>query len=481
MRLSDTPSDQRDDDVEITHFASAKFSPLPSLYHLEGFDPERDDHSILGPRIKGAHWTAMIDFDGTLYRPNSTHTIILHDLARFMKDRHQGDFSDKNGNLSALDELIAYCDTWEDQRRRVSQTREVKNPIQYEDGIRKSGMLSAAAFEGMRIETLQEYGTEFVDTALNGEVFDYVPAVLQKLRDHGVLPVLVTGAPGFILPRLLKKLGMTHGDGMTYKLLEDRRLSGDIGINMGIAEEKARHGERITKRGYAVAMAIGDSSGDMGPFRCSVGRSLAKWDVNGGAVLVNASDDAAGEAMRNYSNEITEGRVQVVDRRTPSSDNVVAAVGLALRVVFSPLHKYQEIRRDTDHPQRLERYHDDLRRMSESGKPVRNIENIKRVRDVLERERLPKERIREILIQFYPELVVEDALKAHVINTRIPSDVERWLKMIGANREAIEEVIRSNTAYHEEHGSLAPDVRRSSSSIPPASLDDLSSRPDQGE
>jgi|GEM_PF-5773134 len=453
--------------IEMKPFLTAKNAPLPAL-PLEKFDPERDRHSLLDSKVEGVYWVAMLDFDGTLYRPNSEHSIILHDLARFIKSRYSADFSPGNGNIGALNELIDYCDVWEDQRKRISQTREVRNPIKYPDGIKKSGKLSAAAFEGMRIETLQKYGKEFVTTAMDGEVLDYVPAVLQKLRDHGVLPTLVTGAPDFLLPSLLNELGMTHGSGMTYKVDQNGRLTGNIKVNMGIAEEKARHGEELTKRGYAIAMAIGDSVGDMGPCRCAVGRSLAKWDVNGGFVLVNGSDDAVQEVRRNYSNEMENGRVQVVDPRL-SSSNVVAAVGLALRTVFEPLHYYQEISRDTDHPHRLAKYLTYLNRIREAGGQIDNLENIKRMRDALEREGIPKTEIMDILEQFYPKIVAEDVVKKHVINTRIPSDVEVWLKRIGTDRETIKEVLKRNNDYHKENGSLAPVIRKSLSSIPPSS------------
>lgn len=466
--------------LEKKPFLTSKCSPLPAL-QLDKFDPSRDSHNLLETKLKGVNWLAMLDFDGTLYRPNSEHTIILHDFALFMKSQHAADFEEGMGNLEALNELIDYCSKWETQRKRISQSRVVTDRIKYEKGIKNSGNLSAAAFENMEIGTLRKYGHEFVSEYLNGEFYDYVPDVLQKIKDHGILPVLVTGAPDFLLPAILKKIGMTHGNGMTYRMDRKGWLIGEVETNMGLAEEKARHGEELTKRSYAIVLAIGDSVGDMGPFRCAVGRSLAKWDVNGGAVLVYNSDnavsnEAAEEVKRNYSNEMRGGdeinekkkdaRVQIVDRKFAAASNVTAAVGCALRAIFAPAHEYDKNRR-SENPFMLAKQLADLEKSREVSKTFDNIENIKRIRDALELEGLPKQEILAILEQFYPPIIAKEVVKKYVINTEIPSDIRTWLETIGASREVIDQILRDNFEYYRKDRSLAPIIRRSPSSIPP--------------
>jgi hypothetical protein len=213
-------------------------------------------------------------------------------------------------------------------------------------------------------------------------------------------------------------------------------------------------------------MAIGDSVSDMGPFRCAVGRSLAKWDINGSAVLVNASDEAVAEARRHYSVDITDGRVRVVDRGAPAED-VIAAAGLGLRKVFEPLHEYTEIKRDLDHPDRLNKYIQKYLNYRDKGERHPNLETLKRIRDILESEGLQKPDIMDVLNRYYPEVVVDDVVKNHVINTRIPGDLEAYLQKIGVRREAIKEVLERNDVYHKNRDTAPPNSRSGSTMPPP--------------
>lgn len=468
----------RQEEVELEPFKTAKFSPLPAL-RVSHLDPERDCYDPLLSRIESVYWVATVDFDRTLYRPNSP-TIMLHNFARFMRTR-MTEFDSGCGNPEALEELIQYCDEWEDELKLLEQGRQIRDPFtrqprkptKYEDAIRKTGTLSAAAFEGMNIQDLRRYGKEFVATDLGGEFYPYSPAVLRKLKDHGVLPVLVTGLPDFLLPSILKKIGMTHGNGMTYQMDANGRLTGKIITNLGLAAEKAKHGERLIERGYAIALAIGDSVGDMGQFRCSVGRSRAKWDVNGSAVLVNADDQAVEETERHYTNEIASGRVHIVDKNRPP-EAVTAAVGLALRSVFEPMHRYGELQR-ADQAWELLRFVGDLEEKCNSNTLLPFTENLKRIRDALEREGLSKPEIQGIMERFYPSVLVDLVLKRHVINTRVPSDLRDHLERIGINRDSIEQILKLNAVYHGKHTSGAP-RKWSPSSHPPAS-----SPPDEDE
>lgn len=473
-----TKSTEFPESTEVEPFKSARLSPLPAL-RLDRFDPANNNRTLLQneSREEGIYWLAMIDLDNTLYEAESKHSIMLHHFARFLKENHSADFREGHGSLKHLDELIGFCDKWEAERKEIAEAEElgeepkVKNPTKYQNGIIKSGRESARAFKGMSLKKLQEYGREFVEEGMGGgKFFEYTPGVIQKIKDHGILPVITTGLPDFLLQPILEKLEVAHGKGMTYKTDktdENGILIGDEPeVNMGLAEQKAVYGKELTNRGYAIALAMGDSVGDMGLFKCAIFKSRAKEDVNGAIVLANASKNAKDEVLRTYSIDEGDGRLQEVTKRKPAL-NVVAAVALALRKVFEPLYEYRDKVKNEEKPEELREYIEDLEQRSAMGKKHNNLENLKRIRDILRKEGMNDDEMIAELKKWYPAVIAADVVKSHMVNTRNKADFEAHLAKIGLNREMIEEILAKNIAYHKEHGSMPPTVRRRSSFPPP--------------
>ena len=493
-------------EAEVKSFTPSKFSPLPAIQQNH-FDSSNDNYNLLKfeSRIEGVHWLALLDLDNTLYEAESKHSIILHHFADFLQKKYHHIFQEGCGSLRDLKELIDYCERWEKQRNRINNGLKLEpgdEIIEYEDGIDHTGKLSAAAFAGLEVEKLQRYGREFIIENPPGRFFDYTPDVIQKLRDHGLLPVIVTGAPDFLLPAILEKLGIAHGNGMTYEEKEGR-LTGKVKVNLGTARAKGEHGKKLTEKGYAIAFAMGDSVGDMGPISCALFTTLDKQDVHGGAVVVHATETTKKAFRRPYRNQIDEERLRIVEKGEGTL-GIQAAVGITLTKLFEPLHEYAKLKRDTEHPERLQKYEEDLIRKMEGeteedqkgehhnalidlmgplpdfinwlrinkkrrrGKTISNIENIKRIRDVLRKEGLNEKQIFEELKKFYPDRIVEGVMKSYMLDTRNENDVKAWLNRIGAQRKTVSVILDENRRYNLEHGSLIP-VSKRRSSIPPKS------------
>lgn len=466
--ISDSESNEEGELLD-KFFVHAKNSPLP-LIKLAPFNPERDNHNLLEAMKRPAYWLAILDLDNTLYEAESKHSIMLHHFAEFMLNKSGHPFGKEHGgNRDALEQLVQECREWEEERYLTSKNIDVPNARTYKQGIKQTGEMSAAAFRGMRIEDLRDkYGRQFIAEHFleKGKLFEYVPSMIKELLDHGIMPVLVTGTPDFLVPHILPKTGINFGQGMTYKV-RNGRLTGDVEVNMGLEKEKANFVERLTRRGYAPALAVGDSESDKGPFQCTVFKGESKWDVSGAAVLVNASDEAVSTIESEYARLIggEDARVFIVKGKEPSTKTVMADISSAIEKVFDPMHDYLSVRQDSEHPDR-DRFLADLEAMRQEGKKIDNIENIKRIRDILERQGLPKEDVMEVLLEFYPEIVVDDAVKSDVVNMRIEDDLEAYLLRIGVCRESVDEVLAKNRTYQEEKGSIPP-VRKHRSTMPP--------------
>ena len=474
--LGVAPSEKIREFLEATKpFKSAPNSPLPAL-ELPRFDPVNDNHDLrtLDTRLPGVYWVALLDWDDTLYQTESKNSIILHQFAKFLRKHHSDDFQPDNGDLEALNELIKYCDEWEHERTLASQKRENVVVRDYTKAIRESGAKSAAAFQGMNIEKLKEYGRKFVESEdFGGRFFEYTFPVIQKLRDHGILPVVVTGAPDFLVPALLQKADLNYGNGMTYQIDDEGCLTGKVEVHMGTADGKKYLGEEMVQKGYADAVGIGNSEGDMGILKCTANKDPIKHDVHGGGVLVNGTKAVQSEVKRNYSKKRTrvvtlsdeEDELDTDDR----ADDKIAALGVVLKALFYPLHDYVAAKAAEEKGQ--PKLMDELIRKIEEKKAkghIENIENIKRIRDALRDHGLTQDEIEDTLNRFYPKIVVKDVMKDYMLDLRDEARMKVWLdklqkvakktkEVAELTREEISKIIILNNILQSHGGSIPPE------------------------
>ncbi|MBN2307030.1 haloacid dehalogenase-like hydrolase [Candidatus Peregrinibacteria bacterium] len=444
------------EEASETPFETSKFSPLPAI-RLPKFRPDRDNHDLLAAEKRPSRFVAFLDMDNTLYEPESQHTIMLHYFANFLLNASGHDFDKDKGSKKHLEMLIRECEAWEQERINTAWYGAPEGR-DYKDGINITANLSATAFSGIDRKKLGDYASQFVNHHnLPGRFYEYVPALIQKLRDHGIEPILLTGAPDFLVPYILPLVGLNYGRGMTYKMNPRGDLVVDL--NTGLEDGKSAYCELVNIAGYANTLAGGDSPSDKGPFQMAVFHQGRKWDISGAAVMVNGSEASRRSAETTFSQQLNK-RVFIVPPKA-GADQVLANFGLALRAIFYPMHEYNEIMQATD-PDRLRKKLERYEKMRNSLGGLPNIENLKRIRDVLEREGLPKKERTEILERFYPEIYVASAIKKGVVNTRISEELEEYLVEIGCSPETIEEVKIKNQAHHEAQGSFVPERKRSS-------------------
>ncbi len=461
-------------------YKSAPNSPLPAI-ELPEFDPAKDNHDLraLETRLKGVYWVAPIDWDDTLYQTESENTIVLHQFAKYLRKHHSDDFGPENGNLEALDELIKYCGEWENERKMVSQGRENVKKRDYEKAIIKADKKAAAAFEKMHIDKLKEYGRQFVESEdFGGRFFEYTFPIIQKLRDHGILPVVVTGAPDFLVQALLQKAGLNYGNGTTYDTDDDGRLTGEILIHMGTAEGKRQLGEELVQKGYAVGVGMGNSEGDMGLFMRAANKDPIKHDVHGGGVLVNGTEAVEAEVERNYSEKRTKVIYSDPKKKTSKgdkTDDTIAAMGVVMKALFYPLHDYliAKAAAEKGQPKLMEDLEKKLIEQKEKGQ-IDNIENIKRLRDALKDYGLDQDEITEALCDFLPEIVVKDVMKEDVLYLRDEGVVKKWLGKlqkikeldIPITREMVAAILQANSILQARGGSIPPEENGSDQAPP---------------
>ncbi|MBU0706367.1 haloacid dehalogenase-like hydrolase [Patescibacteria group bacterium] len=489
---------ENDVEDEPFEFKTAKYSPLPAITEVK-FDPNHPNRTldVKETREAGIYVLGLLDWDHNLNKAKSKNSITLHDFAKFMGEREEK-FVRNGGNLQFLKMLISYCNKWQIQRQRVEQGVSIEDIrkelhmggndqlIEYEEGIKRSGTYSALAFTGMNIKKLEAYGREFMQTEEAGELYDYTHDVIQIIRDHGFEPVVVTGAPDFLLPGILEKVNVRFGKGMTYEVDDDGKILGEWkekpgkqGGNMGVAEQKDKYAKGLTRRDYGVGFGIGDSEGDMGLFSSAIYKDRAKEDVNGGAVISNASNSARGRLKCVYTRHFGDDRIKMIEPeesyRGKHPDkrrkDMVEAVMDVMGKVLEPLHDHLKGKTDAAVKEKLETY---LENRKNKNKKDPNLENIKRLRDALRCEGLNEEQIRSVLEEFFPKIIVDDVMKRHMLDTRNEGDLTSYLESLGVlNQEEIEKIVIANRLRLEQLGSIPSVViqRRQThiSTIPAAS------------
>jgi len=460
---------------------TAKLSPLPELT-IKNFDPIKDNPNLLENKSDETYWIGALDFDNTLYEAESKHSILLHSFAKFMSKNsgHKWNETNKEGNLEALNQLISYCDKWENQREAIAGGMEInEEKIEYEEGLEHTANLSALAFKGIKEDDLKKYSIDFVNGKhFRGRFFEYVNPMLQTLKDHGILPVIVTGIPDFLLPAILKKLNLNYGNGMKYIIDNNGRLTGKKNINMGLASEKAQIIKEYTQAGHAVVFGAGDSVGDAGLSKGSTERGLYSNDANGGFLYVNASKATKQEIERNNANNIREGRIIIIESNKPSEEEVNENLDKIMKVVFSPMHKFVELRNDINNPERLEDYLIKLKKDKKwknkkngakrrKSNTVPNLENFKRIRDKWRDKGCNEVEIRGVLLRFLPKIIVQYIMKEKYQNTQDPQDTRIHCEKIGLSYKSTEEYVEKNKIFWRNQG-ITPPIRIST--IPPPSI-----------
>lgn len=432
------------EDMEDEPYQAAKYSPFPALRNVE-YDPNNPNRTLTesDSRESGIYVVRLYDWDETLWKSKSKFRIMLIDFAMYLKDEPQiqEKFIEKGGNMRFLQDLIDLGHKWETQRTlsnqgvKIERIREELNMagdeklLEYEDALVQCENLSALAFKGMKVKELEEFGEGFMESGRAGELFPYAKKITQYDRDHGIEPVVCTGAPDFLMPGILKVSGLKYGKGMTYLLDEEGRIVGVVPRkkgNMGLADQKDDYAKELTRRKYAIGGGMGNSVGDMGLISAGASKDRAKEDLHGGGLFTNVSNSAKPELKRAYARHLKDGRVIMVDPEDFDTvekqyEAVVAAHRRNVHKLFEPALTHL-----TD--EEKEKVLQGVKDRHERGRKHPNLENLKRMRDALKDMELPQDEIKEALLVHYPPIVVDDVMKLNMLNTNDPKATSDFIE-----------------------------------------------------
>ena len=131
----------------------------------------------------------------------------------------------------------------------------------HSDLAHRANTLYAAAAAGWATADVAALVGPYLDEVDRPLVYPFVPALLAWLVDHGIEPVVVTGAPAELVAAYVEPAG-GRVVGLTLAEFEGR-YTGAIGRNPGPAGEKTRAVAEILAEGCEVVLAAGDSVSDL--------------------------------------------------------------------------------------------------------------------------------------------------------------------------------------------------------------------------
>ncbi|MGO9605902.1 MAG: HAD family hydrolase [Candidatus Binataceae bacterium] len=153
-------------------------------------------------RVKSRRGVAFYDLEGTLVDLNLVHAVLFI-LA----------------NLGELHGRIGYLLSFAARAPRLYMAerndRSLLNKILFE------------AFRGVSVDRLYEMGEEYCDRVLIKHLYPRAVAMLEANRQVDLEPVLITGAPDFVVAPLARHLGITEF-GANRLLISAGRATGKI-------------------------------------------------------------------------------------------------------------------------------------------------------------------------------------------------------------------------------------------------------------
>ncbi len=180
----------------------------------------------------------------------------------------------------------------------------------HSDLAHRANTLYAAAAAGWATADVAALVGPYLDEVDRPLVYPFVPALLAWLVDHGIEPVVVTGAPAELVAAYVEPAG---GRVVGLTLAESSgRYTGAIGRNPGPAAEKTRAVAEVLADGCEVVLAAGDSVSDL-PLLQAGRRQLVV--ANPDLALAFPGHVAAGGAPVDHRPPTWSGRWRQLSRR----------------------------------------------------------------------------------------------------------------------------------------------------------------------
>lgn len=116
---------------------------------------------------------------------------------------------------------------------------------------------------GKRAVELEDAAEVFVKNYENDALHDFVLPLISSLKNRGVAPVIVSGAPAELVKFYADRLNVEEYYGMVLGVDEDGIYDGRIVANTGITDVKRSIVRRIRNTGRGAIIAVGDSDSDI--------------------------------------------------------------------------------------------------------------------------------------------------------------------------------------------------------------------------
>ncbi len=131
----------------------------------------------------------------------------------------------------------------------------------HDDLAHRANLLYAGATAGWRTSDVAALVGPFLDEVDRPLVYPFVPVLLAWLVEHGIEPVIVTGAPAELVAPYVEPAG---GRVVGLTLVEsDGRYTGALRRNPGTSQEKARVVAELQADGCQVVLGAGDTDSDL--------------------------------------------------------------------------------------------------------------------------------------------------------------------------------------------------------------------------
>lgn len=235
----------------------------PDLHTFKYFIVNAED-----PRIVNAASTiAVLDFDNTL-----APGWVLRPWLQTLAARDVGRAAEVIGELEA-----------------VFERYEGPGNMTHDQLAIEAAAIYANALEGVSVEVIRPLAESF---AAEYPTYAFSRELVLGLRDRGMRPVLVTGAPEEVIVPIIRDLDIERAFGLA--LVEaDGRFTGEQLSNAGVAAAKENALRKlITDQECEIVVAVGDSEGDRPLWRAAQVSVRVGGDPDADDVTISGLDPA---------------------------------------------------------------------------------------------------------------------------------------------------------------------------------------------
>ncbi len=125
----------------------------------------------------------------------------------------------------------------------------------------------AEAMQGLHPANLSNLVHEFWST--NARLNDFAIPLIETIRELGISPVLVSGAPMVVVEHIAERIDIDDCFGLELGFDSNGSYDGSVAMNLAISSSKQIIVDRLMKQGKKVALSFGDTISDVPIFKAA--------------------------------------------------------------------------------------------------------------------------------------------------------------------------------------------------------------------